>query len=779
MTINHNVLDAWITIEQLSEGTISRKDKTYDLLYNPSSNWKGFLLDYIYTKKSKTQLSDKQFLKSGIVMYFGIFDFEEVVEILRKKYKIEKTDEEIAKSEKFTIALYFNHKMEFLGEYLFLTISGYIRNKGDLPEDLRKVEAEFNEILSRRFDKDFNATFNELYTRYNVTPDNFRFKYLTDLENGAVNLHSFFIEDLKRAKKLNNNNLNQYINGFFGTKYNLDSHKNSENFNPAIFEEAILQPKHYPLGRFPSNTSFALSFMQQAAVNIALNDENKIVSVNGPPGTGKTTLLKDIFADLIVQQAADVVFSSKKTIEPTIVYFKAAKFGPLPTSMANKNIIVASSNNGAVQNIVNELPKIQEIDNAFIDAIQKADYFTYISNCRFEEKFTNNTFEIKATFKGQENWGAFSLEGGKAENMKHLKLTIESIIKELKEDYTPQPNVYEQFKELYQKVTNERQKKQQLCEKFYRLRSLKVELAQKEQQFIVDEQQKKQELHVYLTELLKESSMLEETITELSKEQQAYMQQLNELDSTCKQAERNFDVIQAQRPSFIWLQKIFFKKKIDLYFKGLNDANEQLQQIITTRGDLLTLKNKNEDSLSTTKSKLQKLVKDKQEKTDVFDKWLSGEREKIKRIQQQMQILERELTRYNIKGISFDESYEQLQKSNPWFTEDYRSQQTQLFIAALKVRKQFLYDNFKNLQAAVIIWNKKAEYIGRLSGEIIMKEAWQWINFAIPVISTTFASFGRMFNVLHENSLGHLFIDEAGQALPQASVGAIFRSKKA
>ena len=35
-----------------------------------------------------------------------------------------------------------------------------------------------------------------------------------------------------------------------------------------------------------------------------------------------------------------------------------------------------------------------------------------------------------------------------------------------------------------------------------------------------------------------------------------------------------------------------------------------------------------------------------------------------------------------------------------------------------------------------------------------------------------------MFKNLKENSIGNLFIDEAGQALPQASVGAIFRSKK-
>lgn len=59
-----------------------------------------------------------------------------------------------------------------------------------------------------------------------------------------------------------------------------------------------------------------------------------------------------------------------------------------------------------------------------------------------------------------------------------------------------------------------------------------------------------------------------------------------------------------------------------------------------------------------------------------------------------------------------------------------------------------------------------------------VQESWQWVNFAIPVISTTFASFRKMFTNIEEEGISNLFIDEAGQALPQASVGAIFRSKK-
>ena len=53
--------------------------------------------------------------------------------------------------------------------------------------------------------------------------------------------------------------------------------------------------------------------MQQIAVNVALNDPEKIRGVNGPPGTGKTTLLKDVFAELVVRQAYEISKLKDKT----------------------------------------------------------------------------------------------------------------------------------------------------------------------------------------------------------------------------------------------------------------------------------------------------------------------------------------------------------------------------------------------------------------------------------------------------------------------------------
>ena len=124
--------------------------------------------------------------------------------------------------------------------------------------------------------------------------------------------------------------------------------------------------------------------------------------------------------------------------------------------------------------------------------------------------------------------------------------------------------------------------------------------------------------------------------------------------------------------------------------------------------------------------------------------------------------------------LNMNQAYEDLQMSNPWFDEAYRVMQSKLFAMALRVRKQFLYENRKNIKAALRIWKRQHEYLER---KPVIVAAWNWMNMIIPVISSTFASFSRMCKNLGAETLGHLFIDEAGQALPQAAVGAIYRSR--
>ena len=175
-------------------------------------------------------------------------------------------------------------------------------------------------------------------------------------------------------------------------RVNLNSKIDTSTFNPRVFED-ILQPKNYPVARYPSNTEHSLSLMQQIAVNLAIGyDNEKMRSVNGPPGTGKTTLLKDIFAELLVEQAYEITKLTNKEISKIdkLKYYDKAYIGVMPSSISEKEIVVASSNNGAVQNIVNEFPLISKIDNSFVDELRNTDYFWRISNSKNSTEWRKN-----------------------------------------------------------------------------------------------------------------------------------------------------------------------------------------------------------------------------------------------------------------------------------------------------------------------------------------------------------------------------------------------------
>ena len=59
------------------------------------------------------------------------------------------------------------------------------------------------------------------------------------------------------------------------------------------------------MGSWPANGRFPLVTLQQVAVNLSASDltDGGILAVNGPPGTGKTTLLRDVVANIVTERA--------------------------------------------------------------------------------------------------------------------------------------------------------------------------------------------------------------------------------------------------------------------------------------------------------------------------------------------------------------------------------------------------------------------------------------------------------------------------------------------
>lgn len=771
MSKKEKILESWIMVEHLSEGDINKNDKSLFGFEDLNGN------DYytLFQAKMKAKKVDKK-KNGGIVIYFDIFEFKEVVELLREKYHLAPTEEEIKFGSKFAMALYFDKSLNFLEDMTFLTESGYIRCFEEVPkeETFHEYETEMKTKIAQFFEESAESPekFNQAMERVlslqtpQIDINQCKLQPIENIELDATNLHSFFIEDLEAAKTITTPNLDKYLLGNVTTRINLDSKSDSINFNAASFEE-ILQPENYPLGRFPSNAKYALSFMQQVAVNLSIGyDNSQIRSVNGPPGTGKTTLLKDIFAELVVKQAHDICNLSKKCIKgtPETQYYEKATIGVIPEHIAENGIVVASSNNGAVQNIVNELPLDEKIDAQLIDELKKADYFQKIANLSEEEEDKKDGEQ-----EAEPTWGLFSLEGGKSKNMTNIITNLKSVVSYLEDEYEEEEEIYDEFEKQYKEVEVLRQKAQNFANEYHNSFRDRKELRMLEESYekeMADKEKALEDAVVRKEEIARrcheEIERLERCKREKEKEAAINEQNKQDVQESLKLLQNvktsKFDKIFRKNPQNDNLSeeqtklREFTQKSI----KYRNQINEYEKQIAEKQMELM----REETSLEQRKQQLKN--------------WREKNCAKIAELRNRIEVMDKTTSGNGIKPLQMDLTYDELQLSNPWFDEEYRVAQSKLFITALRVRKQFLYENRKNVKAATNIWNNQNEYVEK---KIVVSAAWDWINMTVPVISSTFASFGRMCKNLNENTLGHLFIDEAGQALPQAAVGAIFRSR--
>ncbi|KIF05569.1 hypothetical protein PL81_12455, partial [Streptomyces sp. RSD-27] len=129
-------------------------------------------------------------------------------------------------------------------------------------------------------------------------------------------------------------------------------------------------PDLVPAGRWPAPADQPLALSQQFAVDRMLADragtEGGMFSVNGPPGTGKTTMLRDLVAALVVERAAVLATFDRPGQAFTGAAWRGrdrqgrhARFvSRLDPRLTGFEIVVTSSNNGAVENITAELPGV-------------------------------------------------------------------------------------------------------------------------------------------------------------------------------------------------------------------------------------------------------------------------------------------------------------------------------------------------------------------------------------------------------------------------------------
>jgi hypothetical protein len=124
---------------------------------------------------------------------------------------------------------------------------------------------------------------------------------------------------------------------------------------------------------------------------------------------------------------------------------------------------------------------------------------------------------------------------------------------------------------------------------------------------------------------------------------------------------------------------------------------------------------------------------------------------------------------------------EDRQRGVPWTSPEHERSRADVFVAAMRLHRALAAARpvRENMAAAIDLVTGRLDPEGSEANAAMVGHLWSSFFLVVPVVSTTFASFARLFRGLGGEELGWLFVDEAGQAQPAQAIGALWRSRRA
>ncbi len=622
----------------------------------------------------------------------------------------------------------------------------------------------------------------------NINVKNYKYYYnkeyiisLDELsEEGIKNIK----EDIELLNKLIDydnyipNLLNKYLTG----------NMNKRNINSNEYEKVYR-------GNYKS--SFGVGQNQYRITN-AINN-NDLIAVEGPPGTGKTSLLKQIIANKIVERA-DLILKnwddkfeqeSYSTSYSNIKYYNIGWYNKNKDIV--KSIVVSSKNGEAIENVGREINK--EIRYMFHIARKYQ---------RTEKVKNANQEKIEKKKVLQKYKGLICLPLGKQDNIKDFKdflyqqfiprlewirenHNIDKLVEKTKQKYEEKRKQINELEEIILELDKIENKQRY----FYGIDVFDKKKDEEEIQkrFIKEKEEQQAEAKILENErnnLLNEKESQEENLKVVNSNIENSKSKISENESIILEAKKKIEQIKKEQNHFEKISK-------NIFTKILNYKIYKKYKKIDFFSNITELEIKN----NTIEKEIEKYVKDKielEEQQKETNKKLEELSKKYKELdntyKEKLKIL-KEIEAIHIFNKKNDNKYWQYtSKLDMYCTSNLNKLNQELFTLALKLNEAYLVKNSEEIiENLKIFLADDTTYICKKiydSSDIYIKQKreaiksiWNTLFLCFPVVTTTLDSFCKKCFHLIPEYIDLELIDEAGQILPHNLVSAMYRAKKA
>lgn len=756
----------------------------FDAYYNAYSTRRLPLKEYKSHNEylRKKHKSDKKLYNRANV-YCGCYKIKTFIEKMAEKCKLDtgkyaEINELSGKFYIFSVQIDLDGKLTEEGVQIspfFYAVLYMMKAEGIdvniIQEDICKLNEDINEILKQNDKKILDFT--DVTEVKNIVFDKLEVENESDIglegasdniyackglkkEDETINFLSFYLDEIEKVRNNyeNNDNVIKYT-----TSLLIDNQKKIMIDSDVDAMKKWLAVDRFPLAKYPSK--FSPTLMQQIAINIAISEKDrneKIFSVNGPPGTGKTTLLKEVIASNVVQLAEVLIkygvdndnFVSQEILSASNASY-IEKYYEIPEEIAKYGILVVSNNNGAVENVTLDLPKSSDMEKEKT----RIDYF--------DRKINNEVYfsAVADNLLGKEGsaWGLISARMGR-------KAYVDEVLKSC---------IFSKKNDASDKVTLDLARKDSIS---WEVAINKFNIAKEKVLLLREDIKKDKKL---LADFYKERENLSKKKREfeqltIGKEQLNI--KLNEIKMELERNEKE-TLEKKKEIEYIKDNSSIFKKLLILLGIGkmggyVVEKRKYIDELIINYEDI-----KRRYSFAMIN------IEEVCEKIEKQNSILSTLEKKVQTLKEKIYGNNKSLrTKYknNFADINFYNNIKESEDSQnacPWTFDEYDMAREALFYSALQVRKAFILESpyiKRNLYVYESYSNGKYTTAEK---QKMFPHLINALSVVIPVLSSTFASVGRFLKYADNMSLGMLIIDESGQAVPQSALGAIYRTRRA